>query len=87
MFKTLKPGAVFATYLAHKKRPPPQDPTVVLCLGTYGDPTEVGVSNKGSPVGVLRDFQDAEARRHLRDVRVVPHQQVGRQQAPQVSLF
>ena len=23
-------------YLAHKKQPPPQDPTVALCLGTYG---------------------------------------------------
>ena len=31
--------------------PPPQDPTVALCLGTYGDPRGVGVSyERGTPV-------------------------------------
>jgi hypothetical protein len=25
-------------YLAHKKRPPPEDPTVGLCLAPYGGP-------------------------------------------------
>ena len=29
----------------------PKDPTVALCLGTYGDPREVGVFNgRGTPV-------------------------------------
>ena len=38
-------------YLAHKKPPPPQDPTVALCLETYGDPRGVGVSDeRGTPV-------------------------------------
>ena len=88
IFKTLKPGAIFATYLAHKKRLPPQDPTVALCLGTYGDRMGVGISSRrGSCVGVLRDLQDAEAGGRLRNLRVVPHQQVGRQQAPQVSFL
>ena len=37
-------------YLAHKTPPPPWDPTVVLCLGTYGDPRGVGVSyERGIP--------------------------------------
>jgi len=30
-------------HLAHKKQPPPQDPTVGPCLGPYGGPGE-GVS-------------------------------------------
>jgi len=31
-----------------------QDPTVRLCLGTYGDPMGVGVSyERGTPVGSL----------------------------------
>ena len=31
---------------------PPEDPTEALCLGTYGDPMEVGVSyERGNPVG------------------------------------
>ena len=25
-------------YLAHKKQPPPEDPTAGLCLGPYGGP-------------------------------------------------
>jgi len=37
--------------LAHKTPPPPLDPTVALCLGTYGDPMGVGVSyERGTPV-------------------------------------
>jgi len=31
-------------YVTIRINTPPQDPTVSLCLGTYGDPTEVGVS-------------------------------------------
>ena len=35
----------------HKKQPPPQDPAVALCLGTYGDARGVGVSyERGTPV-------------------------------------
>ena len=35
-----------------KKTLPPQEPTGALCLGTYGDPREVGVSyERGTPVG------------------------------------
>jgi len=30
-------------YLAHTDPPPLQDPTVLLCLGTYGDPRAAGV--------------------------------------------
>jgi hypothetical protein len=40
-------------YFAHKKQPPPQDPTVAqrLCPGTYGDPGAVAVSyERGTPV-------------------------------------
>ena len=38
-------------YLAHKKQPPPQEPTVALCRGIYGDPRGVGVSyERGTPV-------------------------------------
>ena len=38
-------------YLANKNPPPPQVPTVALCLGTYGDPRGVGVSyERGTPV-------------------------------------
>ena len=38
-------------YFAHKKDPPPSDPTVTLCPGTYGDPMGVGVSyQRGTPV-------------------------------------
>ena len=38
-------------YLAHKKQPPPQDPTVGLCLGPYGGLREVAISYKrGTPV-------------------------------------
>jgi len=33
-------------YLAHKTPPPPQDTTVALCLGTFGDPRGVGVSHE-----------------------------------------
>jgi len=37
-------------YLAHKN-PPPQDPTVALCLGRHSDPLEVDVSyERGTPV-------------------------------------
>ena len=36
--------------LAHKTPPPPYDPTVALCLGTYGDPMGVGLSyERGTP--------------------------------------
>ena len=39
--------------LAHKN-PPRVNPTVALCLGTYGDPGGVGVSyERGTPVGLL----------------------------------
>ena len=32
--------------------PPPEDPTVALCLGTYSGPMGVGVScERGTPVG------------------------------------
>ena len=31
-------------YLAQKKTPPPQGPTVGLCLGPYGGPRGMGVS-------------------------------------------
>ena len=30
-------------YLAHEPLPPPQDPTVALCLGIYGDPRVVDI--------------------------------------------
>ena len=34
---------------------PPWDPTVGLCLGTYGDPRRVGVSyERGTPVHFCR---------------------------------
>ena len=43
-------AAAIQGHLAHKT-PPPQDPTVALCLGTYGDLREVGVSyERGTPV-------------------------------------
>jgi len=33
--------------------PPPYDPTVALCLGTFGDPRGVGVSDeRGTPLTV-----------------------------------
>ena len=32
-------------YLADENSSPPKDPTVALCLGTYGDPGGVGVSS------------------------------------------
>jgi len=38
----MSPGRVEG-YLAHKN-PPPYDPAVALCLGTYGDPRGVDVS-------------------------------------------
>jgi hypothetical protein len=34
---------VLQGYLAHEGSPPRQDPTVALCLGTYGDPRGVDV--------------------------------------------
>ena len=35
-------------------------PTVVLCLGTYGDPRGVGVSHeRGTPVGLLNGPRSA----------------------------
>ena len=40
-------------YPTHKP-PPPQDPTVALCLGTYGDPRGAGVSDeRGTSVARL----------------------------------
>ena len=42
---------VYMWYLAHKNPPPPQNPTVAICLGSYGDPRGVGVSDeRGTPV-------------------------------------
>ena len=39
------------------RTPPPQDPTVALCLGTYGDPMGVGVSHeRGTPVISILDI-------------------------------
>ena len=36
--------------LAHKKTPPPYDPTVALCLETYGGLEEIGVFyERGTP--------------------------------------
>ena len=46
------------------ERPPPQDPTVALCLGTYmyGDPRGVGVSYaRGTPVALHIFPQIADA--------------------------
>ena len=37
------PTPLVQGYLAHKKTPPPYDPTVTLCLGHYGVPGGVGV--------------------------------------------
>ena len=38
--------------------PPPQDPTVALCLGTCGDPRGVGVCyEQGTPVKTTREFE------------------------------
>ena len=38
-------------YLVHKNPPPPQDPTVGLCLGPCGGPREAGFSDeRGTPV-------------------------------------
>ena len=35
-----------------QETPPPEDPTVALCLGTYGDPLGVGVSyERSTPAG------------------------------------
>ena len=45
----LRPG--LQGYLAHQNPPPPQDPAVALCPGSYGDPRGVGVSyERGIPV-------------------------------------
>ena len=45
-------------YPAHKKQPPPHDPTVGLCLGPYGGPGEVGVScERGTPAGPISEFK------------------------------
>ena len=42
-------------YLAHKNPTPSYDPTVALCLGTYGGPMGVGVSyERGTPVRKTR---------------------------------
>ena len=41
---TLDRGWGAQGYLAHKKTPPPQDPTVALCLRTYG-----GAGGQGAP--------------------------------------
>jgi hypothetical protein len=38
-------------YLAHKKTPPPQDPTVGRCLGSYGGPRRWAFPyTRGTPV-------------------------------------
>ena len=38
-----------------RNRPPPQDPTVGLCLGPYGGPGKLGVSHeRGTPVQYTR---------------------------------
>ena len=40
-------------YLAHKTPPPLWYLTIALCIGTYGDAIEVGVSDEqGTPVGL-----------------------------------
>ena len=42
-------------YLAHKNPPPPKEPTMALCLGTYGDPMGMVVSHeRGTPVPFSR---------------------------------
>ena len=47
-------------YLAHKK----QDPTVALCVGTYGGPMGVGVSyERGTPLAKWKGHQDAHVHR------------------------
>ena len=44
-------GAPLQRYLAHENNPPPYDPTVARCLGTYVDPRGVRVSYaRGTPV-------------------------------------
>jgi hypothetical protein len=41
----------FQGYPTYKKTHPPKDPTVEPCLGLYGDPRVVGVSDeRGTPV-------------------------------------
>ena len=40
---TLREGSGLQGYLAHKKTLPPSDPTVGLCLGSYGGPRGKGV--------------------------------------------
>ena len=50
---------VLQGYVAQKNPPPPKDPTVSLCLGTYGDPRGVGVSREGdTPVPVSLGLTD-----------------------------
>jgi len=47
-------------YLAHKKTPPPQDPTVGLCLGPYGGPRGWAFSyERGTPVGASKQQEPA----------------------------
>ena len=51
-----KESNVVQRYLAHTPPPPLQDPTVALCLGTYGDPMGVVVSyERGSPEGCEKE--------------------------------
>ena len=46
-------GTRLQGYLALRTSPP-QDPIVALCLGTYGDPRERGISyERGTPVTTL----------------------------------
>ena len=50
-------------YLAYKNPPPPEDPSVALCLGNFGDPRGVGVFyERGTLVPhfglVLEPFRD-----------------------------
>ena len=57
-------------HLAHKT-PPPYDPTVALCLGTYGDPRGGGYE-RGTPVltgDVLRGGQMVRVSESLTNVR------------------
>ena len=55
-------------YLAHEN-PPPQDPTVALCLGTCGDPMGVGVSyERGIPVYQWSDPPPHRPKKNARGV-------------------
>ena len=59
-------------YLAHEKTPPPQDPTVGVCLGPCGGPRGWMFSyERGTPVGPRQDmngnFKEGEGEREGRE--------------------